>query len=368
VTHNNSQEKGTGAFRQDQTQLVFSQGFSFSGYERDGVYLSRANRKFTDISGVSGMDSISDGRAAVFADFDNDGDLDVFVTTIQGPSHLLFRNNIGQENHSLRLALQGGPRSGRDAFGSVVRIKTSAGILTKVKAGGEGFLSQHDPRLLFGLAKDERPEWVEVTWSDGKIERFEGDFQAGNFLLLREETGKAETIPLLHCRLPDPLTKAEEFSRSLRLQLGKPMPELEVKPIGHPAVSLGKVHQAGRRMLVNLWATWCLPCRTEMPELDKLRPKLAARGIDLIGINVDVDPHRDVIQEFLQKTPVSYPVFIGGVQAIERIYSSDEITVPLSFLVDEQGKVVEIFPGWNAETKKRFMGLADSAEIARPKM
>jgi hypothetical protein len=127
---------------------MFGQGFSFSGYERDPLYLNLGGKKFTDISGVSGIDSITDGRAGVFADFDNDGDLDVFSTTIQNQAHLLFRNNVGQDNNFLRVALEGGKETGRDAFGAVVRVKTSAGTLTKIKSGGSGFISQHDPRLL----------------------------------------------------------------------------------------------------------------------------------------------------------------------------------------------------------------------------
>ena len=116
---------------------MFGKGFSFSGYERDPLYLNLGNRKVLDISGCSGIDSVTDGRAGVFADFDNDGDLDVFMTTIQGQSHLLFRNNVGQENHWLRVALDGGASLGRDAFSSVVRLRTSAGILTKTKSGGK---------------------------------------------------------------------------------------------------------------------------------------------------------------------------------------------------------------------------------------
>ncbi len=56
---------------------LLATGFSFSGYERDQLMLNLGEGKFLDISGVSGMDSITDGRGAVFADFDNDGDLDV---------------------------------------------------------------------------------------------------------------------------------------------------------------------------------------------------------------------------------------------------------------------------------------------------
>mgnify|MGYP001121495286 CR=1 FL=1 len=72
-------QKAKGSLRTDQDELMFGQGFSFSGYERDPLFLNLGNRKFVDISGCSGIDSVSDGRAGVFADFDNDGDLDLFV-------------------------------------------------------------------------------------------------------------------------------------------------------------------------------------------------------------------------------------------------------------------------------------------------
>ena len=168
MTHDT--QKAKGSLRTDQDELMFGQGFSFSGYERDPLFLNLGNRKFVDISGCSGIDSVTDGRAGVFADFDNDGDLDVFSTTIQGQSHLLFRNNVGQDNRFLRVALEGGTSIGRDACSAVVRVRTSAGTLTKTKAGGSGFISQHDPRLLFGLGTDERAASVEVTWPDGTVE------------------------------------------------------------------------------------------------------------------------------------------------------------------------------------------------------
>ena len=165
MTHTDKEAKG--ALRTDQDRLVFEEGFSFSGYERDPLYLNTGAKKFIDISGVSGLDSITDGRAGVFADFDNDGDTDVFMTTIQGEAHLLFRNNVGQEGRHLRVMLEGDRATGRDAYGAVVRVKTSQGTLTKVKSGGSGFVSQHDPRLLFGLGGDERAQEVEVTWPGG---------------------------------------------------------------------------------------------------------------------------------------------------------------------------------------------------------
>ncbi len=139
------EEAGNSGYQNDHMSRIFSQGFSFSGFERDKLYLSLGGEKFVDISGLSGLDSVTDGRGAAYGDFDNDGDYDVFLTSLQGQVHHLFRNNVGQEGNFVRVALEG-RKSGRNAYGSEVRLKTSAGLLTKIKAGGSGFVSQSDSR------------------------------------------------------------------------------------------------------------------------------------------------------------------------------------------------------------------------------
>ena len=78
-------------------------GFSFSGFERDMVMLNRGDGTFLDVSGVSGADSVSDGRGAIYADVDNDGDLDIFLRAMHGPAHFLLENRTGQENGFLRI-------------------------------------------------------------------------------------------------------------------------------------------------------------------------------------------------------------------------------------------------------------------------
>jgi thiol-disulfide isomerase/thioredoxin len=361
VTQNNTQ-KETGTLRNDQNRLIFKKGFSFSGYERDALFMNREGKKFTDISGVSGIDSISDGRASVFADFDNDGDEDVFLTAIQGPAHLLFRNNVGQDNHWLRIILEGGKETGRDAYGSVVRVKTTAGTLTKVKAGGSGFLSQGDPRLLFGLGQDPAAQSIEVTWSNGRVENFSADASAGNTLRLRYGTGRAEKIELAHAKLPDPLTKAESLARGLKFKVGERLPSIEVRSSSGEAVYLRDLVRPGRRTVVNLWATWCVPCVKEMPELNRLRPALFRNGVDLFGLNVDTDPDAH-IPEFLQKVPVDYPIYKGGAAAAEQLFATDEVTVPLSVVVDRQGNVEQLISGWSPETKQKFDALIRILDI-----
>jgi len=352
-----SKDKEKGALRADQNELMFGQGFSFSGYERDPLYMNLGTKKFLDISGVSGIDSITDGRSGVFADFDNDGDLDVFMTTIQNESHLLFRNNIGQENNFLRIDLDGGSDVGRDAFGTVVRVKTSAGTLTKIKSGGSGFISQHDPRLVFGLGEDKRAESIEVTWPNGKVERFDGNSAAGSTLLLIKGTGRAKLVATEKASLPDPLSKTEKFAKGLKIAVGMPMPDFQLKTLDGVVDSLKTQYKPGRLTIINIWATWCLPCAKEMPELEKLRSRLTARNIDLIGLNVDTEPNAD-ISGYVKDRRVTYPIFIGGIPAIEKIYATDELSVPLSILVDQNGIVKEIIPGWSAETQRIFDRLA----------
>ncbi len=362
MSQDNDGKDEKGALRSDQNQLMFGQGFSFSGYERDPLYLNLKGKKFTDISGVSGIDSITDGRAGVFADFDNDGDTDVFSTTIQNQAHLLFRNNVGQDNNYLRIVLEGDKQTGTDAFGAVVRVKTSAGILTKIKSGGSGFISQHDPRLLFGLDKDERAESIEVTWANGATERFEGDAANSSTLVLKKGSGKAEEISTGKSNLPDPLTKAEIFAQGLKIKIGAPLPDFAVKTLSGAASSVKKQMKAGRQTLINVWATWCIPCAKEMPELEKMRGKLAANKIDLIGINVDTEKGAN-IKGYIANKRVTYPNIIGGVAAIENIYATDELSVPLTILVDERGIVTDLIPGWSAETQRKFAVLFGGEKI-----
>ena len=363
MSQDNSGKAEKGALRSDQNKLMFGQGFSFSGYERDPLYLNLNGKKFTDISGVSGIDSITDGRAGVFADFDNDGDLDVFSTTIQNQTHLLFRNNVGQDNNFLRVVLEGdGKTVSRDAFGSVVRVKTSAGIETKIKSGGSGFISQNDPRLLFGLGKDARAESIAVTWANGAVEKFAGDTAANSTLVLKQGSGRIETVILAKSNLPNPLTKAEIFAQTLKIKIGEPLPDFAVKTMNGAASSMRKNFKPGRQTLVNIWATWCIPCAKEMPELEKMRTKLAANKVDLIGLNVDAEKNAN-IKGYIAGKRVTYPVLVGGVTAIENIYATDELAVPLTILVNDKGIVTDLIPGWSAETQRKFAALVSGDAV-----
>jgi peroxiredoxin len=351
------EETGNQQYQTDHMGKLFEQGFSFSGFERDKLYLNVKGQRFVDISGLSGLDSVTDGRGAAYGDFDDDGDLDIFLTALQGQVHHLFRNNIGNDNGFVRVSLQG-TDSGTDAFGAVVRMGTSAGVLTRIKAGGSGFVSQSDPRLLFGIGQDTSVSWMEVHWPSGTVQRFDeaspgaGVARAGASLRIVEGQPETTAVEETVFSLPDPSAPGDVVFHSLRQQRGDEFPAVAlVDQRSGETHDFGTWRQPGRRYLVNLWATWCVPCRQEMPELEKLYPELQAAGVDLLGISLDTGKARMKVPRFLDRAGITYPNFITEESALEQLFSGDQIFVPLSYVIDAQGRIDAVFSGWSRESE-----------------
>ena len=364
-----TEETGNAQYQNAHMSAIFQEGLSFSGYERDYLGLNVGGTGLIDVSGVSGLDSIGDGRGAALADFDNDGDLDVFLVSFQRTAHELFRNNVGSANGFVRVTLEG-TDSGRDGFGAVVRAGTPGGIVTKLKSAGSGFLAQHDPRLLIGLGTASGADWIEVTWPSGVVQRVDGvdgsqGIAAGSSLRIRENgavTLEAEQA----FALADPLTAEERTFAGLTFGRGDVFPDLAlldratvpegVSLPGSAAATVSQLLKPGRRTLVNIWATWCIPCRREMPELERLREPLAAAGIDLVGLSIDTDT-MERVAPFLRDMGTTYPVHVSNDERIVDLFEGGAITVPLSVLLDADGRVLRVIGGWSVETAEQFHAL-----------
>ena len=346
---------GNDLYQNDHMGKIFEEGFSFSGFERDKLYLNDGGKRFVDISGLSGLDSVTDGRGAAYADFDNDGDYDIFLTTLQGLAHLLFRNYVGQENGFLRVTLEG-RESGRDAFGAEVRVKTTQGVLTKVKAGGSGFVSQSDPRLLFGLGADSEAAWVQVRWPAGNVQRFDAVAAPASIKLVEGEA-TYQRLDERRFVLPDPAPARDPILQALRFGPGDSFPAIPLVDLVGNVSDFEKRRRPDRKYLVNMWATYCAPCRREMPELEKLAPALRAAGVDLIGVSLDMDKQRDRIPGFLQRLKITYPIYTTEESVFEQLFSGAEIFIPLSYIIDQSGDIVEVHSGWSSETEASIRAL-----------
>jgi peroxiredoxin len=100
----------------------------------------------------------------------------------------------------------------------------------------------------------------------------------------------------------------------------------------------------GQVVLVNFWASWCGPCRQEMPLLEELHQRYAPLGFTLLGINVEEDS--SLADSFLAETPVEFPILYDRSNAVSKAY--DVIAMPTTIIVDREGRVRFIHHGYKA--------------------
>lgn len=117
-----------------------------------------------------------------------------------------------------------------------------------------------------------------------------------------------------------------------------------------PALSLKDIHgrqlrladYKGKVVLINFWATWCIPCRTEVPELIKMQRQYRAQGLRIIGITYPPEKIPEV-RRFVRKLRANYLVAIGS-KATKALFTSSE-TLPMTIVIDRKGAVREVIEG-----------------------
>ncbi len=183
-------------------RMGFIDGMSEGGHQRDHLWIN-AGAGFVDLSDVSGADSQLDGRALLAADFDDDGDVDLFVHEMEGERHRMYRNDAAVPGAGfLKLRLRA-TKSQWQAIGAEVVVRGgSAGPCSQVLQCGSGYLSCQPPELVFGLG-DAKEGQVEVYWPGAIHESF-GRVPAGSRVLLVQGTG----TPVPYPPRPHPLERA----------------------------------------------------------------------------------------------------------------------------------------------------------------
>jgi peroxiredoxin len=106
--------------------------------------------------------------------------------------------------------------------------------------------------------------------------------------------------------------------------------------------NLRLAEQRGRVVLVNFWATWCGPCKVEMPHLVKLYEKYKGAGFVLLGVNVDEDPKAAVA--LATRLGVTFPVLFDAEKTVSRLYALD--SMPATVLIDRDGRVRHLHRGY----------------------
>jgi thiol-disulfide isomerase/thioredoxin len=109
---------------------------------------------------------------------------------------------------------------------------------------------------------------------------------------------------------------------------------------------------AGRPLMVNFWATWCAPCRREIPLLNRIRAQRKAQNAEIVGVAVDF---RDAVVAFTKKVPIEYPLLIGeedGLAAAEAFGMG--MAFPFSVFIDSEGRILTIKIGELHEDEANF--------------
>ena len=139
------------------------------------------------------------------------------------------------------------------------------------------------------------------------------------------------------------LTLATVAGTAYALDAGEKMPEIGAKDLNGKHVSLASL--AGKVVIVDMWATWCAPCKEEMPVLRELYKKYSGQGLVIVGVSVDEEAAN--VPPFIKKLGVTFPIVHDAKHAIADRY--DPPKMPSSYVVDRKGVVRYVHGGFHAK-------------------
>jgi len=117
-------------------------------------------------------------------------------------------------------------------------------------------------------------------------------------------------------------------------------PDFTLPGDGGQAVSLSDLR--GQVVMINFWASWCGPCRQEMPLLEQIHQRYESLGFTLLGVNVE--ENSSDAKAFLEDRPVSFPILFDPDNGVSKLY--DVIAMPSTVLIDRQGNVRYLHHGF----------------------
>jgi peroxiredoxin len=132
--------------------------------------------------------------------------------------------------------------------------------------------------------------------------------------------------------------------------IGQPAPDFALRSLSGENIRLSE--HLGEVVVINFWATWCGPCRQEMPALDELYAKYRLAGLTLLGVNIDDSNASARAAEMAQGLKVSYPVLFDDRKEVARAF--DVSAMPLTVMIDREGVVRQVYEGFKPGQQKRY--------------
>jgi len=141
-----------------------------------------------------------------------------------------------------------------------------------------------------------------------------------------------------------PLTAA-----AVAIAPGNPAPAFQLPAMSGGPLGLDKLR--GQVVLINFWASWCGPCRQEMPLLDSIYRKYNKLGFTLIGVNVE--PDKAAAEAWLKQTPVTFPVLFDSKSTVSQLYSVSGM--PTTVFIDRKGNVRAMHVSYNPGDENGYL-------------
>lgn len=333
-------------------ELIRADG-TWSGYERNVFYANNHDGTFSDVSGVSGLDFLEDGRSFALADFDRDGRQEILLKNRNAPQLRLLKNVIDSLPPSIIFRLRG-TKSNRDAIGAVVTIETKAGRQTRSVQAGSGFLSQHSKELFFGLGEHIGSVQASIRWPSGDVQHL-SDLPPNHRVSVAEGNGEPRIEPFRAggLRALDTNNAAEESAEELPTAVDTWL----IDPIMAPDFSLPDVTgqlrslaaYRGKPLLLGLFVWSSADCQKQLSSFRRNHARWAGHGLQVLAVNFE--------SAGVKSTKVddgnAFPWLQGSedTAAVYNIlvrYAFDrhrDLVLPASFLIDEHGRVAKIYQG-----------------------
>ena len=327
---------------------------SWSGRERNVLYLNNHDGTFSEVSGALDMDFPEDSRAFALADLDHDGRLECVLKNRNAPQLRILRNNMSDIGHAIAFRLRG-QKSNRDAIGTSVTVEAGSLRQTKYLQAGSGFLSQHSKELFFGLGKSTESIRATIRWPSGLTQKFEHvpanhrieiqegsvDFQAKPFAGAPASYSTAGAAPNL-----------EALTATVETWLLDPLraPEFSLDDLSSVPRDLKSFR--GAFVLLTFWTTTS-PGSREHWRLLREGKSLLPPNVHVLGLTLDEPGDAGSVQAFIDSDRIPFPALLAdkgtvGVYNILYRYLFDrrrDLSVPTSFLIDESGVIVKLYQG-----------------------
>ncbi|MEE4245994.1 MAG: TlpA disulfide reductase family protein [Kangiellaceae bacterium] len=138
---------------------------------------------------------------------------------------------------------------------------------------------------------------------------------------------------------------------TLAKEVKEPAPDFTLKSMSGENVKLSELR--GNVVMVNFWASWCGPCRQEMPLLDNFYKKYNKLGFVLLGVNVEEDSSK--AQGYLREVPVTFPILFDNTNSVSKMYDVD--AMPSTVLIDREGNLRFLHRGYKPGDENQYKKL-----------